>query len=193
AMGRLEDTMKCYQQAADIYVKLKDQRHEGTIRNNLANTLIKLPRYDEARRELLRAIECNKPYGHAAEPWMAWDNLCNLERATGNQQAADEARRQAIASFLAYRRDGGQSMQPGAQQCATVARVLQANAPGATTESEQQLAEYLTQTDQPRAHALIPKLQAILRGDRDPALPADPQLFYQDAVELQLLLESLGA
>jgi hypothetical protein len=34
-------------------------------------------------------------------------------------------------------------------------------------------------------------MQAILRGDRDPALAADPDLLYMDAVELQLLLERL--
>ena len=191
-LGRLEDAVKFDRQAADIYVRLQDQMHEGAARNNLAGTLIKLQRYDEARRELLRAIECDKPYGHAAEPWMAWNILCNLERATGNPQAADEARRQSIASFLAYRRDGGQSMDWGAQVCAIVAQAIQANAPDATTGLEQALAEELRQPDHPR-QALIPKLQAILRGDRDPALAADPALDYDDAVELQLLLESLGA
>jgi tetratricopeptide (TPR) repeat protein len=193
AMERLEDAVKFYLQAADIYVRLQDQRYEGFARNNLANTLINLQRYDEARRELLRAIECKKHYDHAAEPWMTWNNLCNLERATGNPQAAVEARRQAIASFLAYRRDGGQSMDWGARFCAAIARSIQANAPDATTGLEQELAEVLRQTDHPRPHALIPKLQAILRGNRDPALAADPALDYVDAVELQLLLEALGA
>jgi tetratricopeptide (TPR) repeat protein len=192
-MVRLEDAVKCYRQAADIHVRLQDQRHEGIARNNLANTLIKLQRYDEARREMLRAIECKKPYGHVAEPWMTWNNLCDLERATGNPQAADEARRQAIASFLAYRRAGGQSMDWGAQWCAAVAQAIQANAPDATTGLEQEMAEYLNTTAGPRGKALIPKLQAILRGDRDPALAADPALYYGDAVELQLLLEAFEA
>ena len=43
---------------------------------------------------------------------------------------------------------------------------------------------------QPR---LLPKLQTILSGSRNLALAQDPELFYQDAVELRLLLESLGA
>jgi tetratricopeptide (TPR) repeat protein len=193
AMGRLEDAVKCYRQAVDIHVRLQDQRYEGVSRSNLADTLIKLQRFDEARPELLRAIECDKPYGHAAVPWNAWNILCDLERATSNPQAADEARRQAIASFLAYRRDGGQSMDWGAQACAVVAQAIQSNEPDATTGLEQALAEVLRETDSPRPQAMIPKLQAILRGDRNPALAADPALTYVDAVELQLLLEALGA
>jgi hypothetical protein len=36
-------------------------------------------------------------------------------------------------------------------------------------------------------------VQAVLRGERDGALAADPELNYADAVELQLLLEALGS
>ncbi len=97
---------------------------EGRARNNLANTLIKLQRYDEARRELLRAIECNKPFGHAAEPWKMWDILHDLEQATGNPQAAAQARGQAIQSYLAYRRAGGENQNPGAKLCALVAQAI---------------------------------------------------------------------
>ena len=39
---------------------------------------------------------------------------------------------------------------------------------------------------------LLPHLLAILGGARDPALADDPALYYEDAVELQLLLERLG-
>ena len=40
---------------------------------------------------------------------------------------------------------------------------------------------------------MISKLQAILQGDRDPALADDPNLEYDDAVELKLLLEALNS
>jgi hypothetical protein len=40
---------------------------------------------------------------------------------------------------------------------------------------------------------MIPKLLAVLRGERDPALADDPELDFDDAVELQLLLEALAA
>jgi tetratricopeptide (TPR) repeat protein len=189
-MGRLEEAVKCYRQAADIYVRLQDQRYEGVARSNLADTLIKLGRYDEARRELLRAIECKQPYGHAAQSWTTWNILHNLEQATGHPQAAAEAGQRAMDAYLAYRRDGGQSYDRGAQACAAVANAI---GQGETTALAQELAEVLAQTDHPRAHALLPKLQAILGGSRDLALADDPALFYQDAVELRLLLESLSA
>ena len=179
AMGRLEEAVKCYRQAADIYVRLQDQRYEGLARNNLADTLIKLQRYDEARREVLRAIECKQPYGHAAQPWMTWDILHNLEQATGNPQAAAEARQRAIESYLAYRRDGGQSYEWGAQVCAAVAEAIQSGEQSATTALAQKLADELAQTDDPRPHALLPKLQAILGGARDLSLADDPALYLR--------------
>lgn len=187
-MERLEEAVKCYQQAIDIHIRLQDQRYEGVDRSNLAVPLIKLQRYDEARRELHRAIECKKPYGHVAELWKTWNILYDLERATGNPQPAAEARQQAIESYLAYRRDGGQSMRGGAQLCAGAGQAI---AQADTTEMEQLLAQ-LSGTDAPSwAKTLRPKLQAILRGDRHPALADDPNLDYGDAVELQLLLEAL--
>ena len=40
--------------------------------------------------------------------------------------------------------------------------------------------------------ALIPALKAILNGARDPALADDPNLDFDDAAELQFLLEDLA-
>ena len=39
---------------------------------------------------------------------------------------------------------------------------------------------------------IVPKLQAIFDGNRDPALVADPTLYYLDTAELLLLLKTLG-
>ncbi|MBI3801142.1 MAG: tetratricopeptide repeat protein [Deltaproteobacteria bacterium] len=190
-MGRLEEAVIFSRQAAEIYVKLQNLAREGFTCNNLANTLTKLQRYDEARRELLRAVECDKPYGHAAEPWKTWDILHDLERATGNLQAAHEAWQQAVQSYLAYRRDGGENHNPGAKRCAAVAQAIQNSN---TAEVEQALAAASGAANTPSwLRVLIPKLQAVLKGNRDPALAADPSLDYDDAAELQLLLERLGA
>lgn len=190
-MGRLEEAVTFYRQAADIYVELQDQRCEGFTRSNIAMVLIKLQRYGEARRELERAIECGKPFGHAAEPWKTWDILHDLERAAGDPQAAAQARQQAVQTYLAYRRAGGESRLPGAQLCARIAQDIQR---GDTREAERFLAQAAGTPDTPAwLKTLIPKLQAVLQGARDPALATDPNLDYDDAAELLLLLEALGS
>ena len=158
-IGRLEESATFHRQAADIRSRLQDLNAEGRSRSNLAIALIELERHDEARRELQRAIECKQPYGHAAEPWKTWVILHDLEQATVNPPAAAQARQQAIQSYLAYRRDGGENQNPGAKLCAQVAQAIQQ---GDSTEAERVLAEYLGPDAQPWAKALIPKLQAIL-------------------------------
>ncbi|MDQ2695362.1 MAG: tetratricopeptide repeat protein, partial [Pseudomonadota bacterium] len=189
AMGRLEDATRFYRQAADVYVELKDLIHEGVTRSNLADTLVKLGRFDDARREARRAIECRKPYGHVAELWKTWAILHDLETAAGNPQAAAGARQEAMRLFLAYRRDGGENHDDGAQLCALVGNAVRT---GDAAGAAGVLRELSGRADLPdRAKTLIPKLQAVLAGGRDPALADDPALYYTDAVELRLLVEGL--
>jgi tetratricopeptide (TPR) repeat protein len=189
ALGRLEEAVIFYQQAADVFIKLQNLMNEGISRYNLADTLIKLQRYDEARRELHRAIECKKRFSHAAELWKTWDILHDLEQATGHPQAAAQARQQAIESYLAYRRADGASQSNVAELYALVSQAIQQ---GAMTEAANYLAELSSANAPPEFMLLLAKLQAILRGDRDPALADDPNLDYDDAAELHLLLESLA-
>jgi tetratricopeptide (TPR) repeat protein len=188
-MGRLEEAATFCRQAADAHMRLKNLAHEGGSRSNLAAVLIKLHRYDEARQELQRAIECKRPYGHAAGLWSTWSNLENLERATGHAEAAQAARRQAIEAYLAYRRAGGVSQSNQARYFEGVTQAIQQNA---EAEAAQQLNELLRPDHPPFFTALIRQLQAVLAGDRDPALAADPELDYTNAAELRLLLEGLG-
>ena len=63
-----EQALGFYRQAMDAFSKLGDKASIGRQCNNIAITLVKLQRYDEARPELLRAIECNETFGHEAEP-----------------------------------------------------------------------------------------------------------------------------
>jgi tetratricopeptide (TPR) repeat protein len=189
-MDRIEESVTFHKKAADIRFTIKDHAAEGRARNNLAIILIKLKRYDEARQEILRAIECKKPYGHAATPWTTWDILCDLEKAEGNREAADRARDQAIQLYLAYRRDGGENHFPGGRLCHEFREALQENKTG-------KMASRLTEiSKQPDVHsslkALIPKLQALLAGSRDPGLAADPELDFDNAAEILFLLEELG-
>jgi tetratricopeptide (TPR) repeat protein len=91
AMGRLEDAVRFHRQAAEMHATLHDLAGEGHSRSNAADPLIALRRYDEARRELQRAIACQEPFGHAAKPWKTFGILSDLERAVGNTAAATAA------------------------------------------------------------------------------------------------------
>ncbi len=188
-MGRLEEAAMFCRQAAEASVRLEDLSNEGKARSNLAIRLIKLRRYDEARPEIQRAIECKRPYGHAAAPWRTWSILEDLERATGNSEAAQVARQQAIKTYMAYRRAGGVSQNPAAQLFSLVAQAIQES----TEIGAQELLNALLEGDRlPHFIALIRQLQAILAGDRNPALADDPAFDFGNAAELQFLLESLS-
>jgi tetratricopeptide (TPR) repeat protein len=187
--GRLEESVVFHKQAGEILTKLGDLATEGKNRNNLALALLELGRHAETRQELERAIECKRPYGHAAEPWTTWAILEELERATGHAEAAQAARQQAIETYLAYRRASGVSQSNCAPLFALVAQAIHEHG---EREARQQLDQLSAHSDAlPSLKALIAQLQRLLAGDRDPALAADPDLYVPDAVELQLLLESL--
>jgi tetratricopeptide (TPR) repeat protein len=91
-MGRMEEAATFYRQSAENYTRSENQAREGQARHNLARTLIRLRRYDDARQELQRAIECKEPYGHAAEPWKTWANLEDLERKHSRPRLDDGLR-----------------------------------------------------------------------------------------------------
>ncbi|MCX6583572.1 MAG: tetratricopeptide repeat protein [Candidatus Aminicenantes bacterium] len=189
-MGRLEEAVIFYRQAADKTIEMKYLEKEGLIRSNLANTLIRLKRNEEARTEIIRAIECRKNYGPAAQLWVSYNILCDLERAEGNLQKAQEAREKATELFLAYRRDGGENYSGTGRLCLAVGQALKANQ---TTEMAAVLEELLNDPEiDDFMRALIPKLQAILAGSRDPELANNLNLDYDDAVEVILLLEDLN-
>lgn len=107
-----------------------------------------------------------------------------LERAEGNEPAASQARRQAFESYVAYRRDGGESQGPSGKLCAIVAK---------DPDSARGLLAQLRQAPNlpPWLNALLAPLEAVLNGSRDPALADDPKLDFDDAAELLLLIETL--
>ena len=81
-------------------------------------------RLDEARQETRRAIECQAEFGHASEPWKTWSILADIETDAGNPNAAEEAKRKAIACYLAYRRDGGENHDSPGRLAFEVTRTL---------------------------------------------------------------------
>jgi tetratricopeptide (TPR) repeat protein len=188
-MGRLEEAVTFYRQAADIYTALGDQATEGRARGNMADALLKLERLEEARREIKRAIECDKPFGHAAEPWTAYGILYNIETAEGNTAAARAAWRQAREAYLAYRRDGGYAQGGGGRMVNEVIQLLQEE----KAQEAVQLLESVANHDEANASVrkLAANVQALFSGSRDSAMADDLTLRYDDAAELLLLLELL--
>ena len=179
--GQLEKAVGFFRQAVDIFVLSGDLAQEGLARNNLAGTLLRLGRHDQARTELHRALDCNKRYGHAAEPWTTWELLEQLERATGHPDAAHAARRQAIATYLAYRDAGGGSRNSAIGLFGLVARAFTEHTPDQTAHD---LADILQPDTTPRITALVHALQALLAGD--------PDLHPRDVAELHLLVATLA-
>ena len=105
--------------------------------------------------------------------------------------AAADARQQAIEYYMECRRTGGGNHAPGARLCTQIAHAI---SQGDTTEVTQFLAEAAAAADTPAwLKVMLPKLHAILHGDRAPALATDLTLDYDDAAELLLLLETLRA
>ncbi len=170
-----------------------DTASEGRQRNNLANALRKLGRWDEAREQILQAIASDVQFGHAAEPWTSWAILFEIETAAGHAAAARHARQQALAHYLAYRRDGGENHSGPGRLCADIAAMLQAGEQVQAQALLQQLAAEPDHANNLSVQALLASLQAIAQGSRDGALAQDEGLYYQDSAEIALLLESLAA
>ncbi len=191
-LDRPEESVAFYRQAADLFGELGDLANEGGARNNLADSLRRLGRLAEARREVERAIECKAPFGHAAEPWKTWSILADIETADRHPEAAAAARTRARAAYLDYRRDGGENHSPAGRLALAVTERLSAGDPAAARSLLRQTAvDPGWQTDEDRA--FIHSLDAIAAGSRDPALADTPGLTYDLAAEVLLLLGTLAA
>lgn len=186
ALNRPEDAIALYRQAADIAYQKKNIAEEGVFRNNLGSALLKLGRLDEAREEVQRSIECNSHLGHAAQPWTTWANLCRIEAQANHPAAVVDAHRKAIASYLAYRRDGGENQLQSGRLAQAVAQALLAGDTSGVGSALQALAE------NPQAshlHAFVAALQAVVAGTRDPEIAFS--LKWDQAAEIVLLIEAL--
>jgi len=190
-MGRREEAVRFCRQAVEIAVERNDLANEGMRRNNVADDLIQLRRYDEARQEILRAIECKEALGHSGTIWNAYNILHNLEQAVGDDAAAVRARERAVQAFLAYRRAGGEN-HTGPPRLAAL--VHQAIVSGKTEDAAKQIEGVRQHPELPEEFPpFLDTLQDVLAGSRDPALASDPGLKYDLAVELTLLLEALAS
>lgn len=187
--NRIEEAIAFERQAADIYVELQNLRFEGFVRNNIANSLSLLQRYDEARREIQRAIECMQHFGIAGQPWKAFYILHKIETATGNPAAAQAAWRQARDAYLAYRQQGGYAQYYGGKLIDDVLGLL------AQQQADEVQSLFAKLTNNPKEPVslkqLIQAMVAILNGSRDPALADDPALNFAAAAEVLFFMERL--
>ncbi|MDZ4700231.1 MAG: tetratricopeptide repeat protein [Rhodothermales bacterium] len=189
ALGRPEEAVAFYRQAADMRVEIRDVAGEGRARGNLAETLRKLRRLDEARQEIRRKIECDAQFGHASEPWTTWNILAGIETDAGNAAAAAEAKGKATASYLAYRRDGGENHGGPGRISLAVTQYLQA---GDLAEAATLLQQLAASPDADASfQAYFRALQAIVAGSRDRTLAAAPDLDITMAAEILFLIETL--
>jgi len=189
ALDRSEEAAAFYRQAADKYFEIGDEANEGRARNNLGGALHKLCRFDEARQEIRRAIECRELFGHTAELWTSWGILAEIEADTENPTAAAETRRKAVSCYLAYRRDGGENHSGSGRLAFDVTQPLLTGDTAAAASLVQQRA---ADPELPaEARPFIEALQAIVAGSRDHTLADAPELSYSMAAEILFLIETL--
>ena len=189
SLKRLEEAAALHQQVVDKWVQRGDTLNEGLGRLNLAGTLLMLGRLDEARHEIIRAIECKTRFGHASQPWLGWALLAAIEKEAGNSAASAEAKQKAIACYLAYRHDGGENYDIEGRVSFAVTQALLAGDVAAATDILQQLAATPNLPDS--AHTFIRALKAIVDGSRNRTLADDPDFNYGMAAEILLLIEKL--
>lgn len=187
-LGRTEEAVAFFRQAVDKSLESRDLAKEGGRRNNLAIRLHKLGRLDEARQEILLAIECKSQFGHASAPWTSWAILSDIETDAGNPAAAAEAKGNAIALYLGYRRDGGENHYPDGRICLAVTQSLLA---GDAARAGSFLQELAATTTAAKLLPFVRALQAIAAGRRDLTLADAPELDYMKAAEILFLIETL--
>jgi tetratricopeptide (TPR) repeat protein len=177
--GQADDAVRCLEQAAARLAQARVLWYEGLIRGNLADVLCKCGRYDEALVQAQRSIQLKRPFGHSAEPWLSFGVLSRIEASLGNEVAALEARKQAINSYAAYRRDGGDPK-------SGLGMILERDPKGLLNELR--AAAELP----PNLRALIEPLEAIMSGRREESLLGNPDLEYIDVAELKFFMETFG-
>jgi tetratricopeptide (TPR) repeat protein len=187
-LGRFEEAVTFYRQAADRYSEIGNAGNEGRARRNLAKSLRIIGHLDEARRECRAAITCCAPFGHATQPWLAWDELFEIESDAGNASAAAEAKRQAISLCVAYRRDGGEFEYPSMISLDVIQKLIAGDQVGAATQLQGLDRDPQLDTS---TRSFIRVIQAIVAGSRDRSLADTPGLKYRMAAEILFLLETL--
>lgn len=188
-LHRPEEAVVFHRQAVDKSVEIGDVAKEGLRRSNLAITWWKLRRFDEARQEIRRALECKTQFGHASELWKSWTILAYIETDAGNPAAAADAKGKAIACYLTYRRDGGENHEANGRIALSVTQSMLSGDQAKAVSFLQQLASHPNATG--GLGAFIHALQAIVAGSRNRSLAGALELDFMMAAEILFLIETL--
>lgn len=186
--GNVKQSVVFFRRSIDAYEKIRKPMLEGFTRDNLAILLINNGGYSQARVELNKAIVCKNGFGSVGKPWVTWGLLSRLDRFEGNISEAYAMRQRALDAFLLFRREGGENNSTIGQLALSVSYAVKQ---GDTVEVEQMIGQLLRQDDWQKGKRFLQTLLAIILGGRSLTLAEDEELFYEDAVELILLLESL--
>jgi tetratricopeptide (TPR) repeat protein len=189
-LGRVEEALACFRQGAHCGERCGDAAAQCLLRTNAADSLRRLGRWDEARAEARRALDCAAGAGAAAQPWTVWALLSSIEKGAGDAGAAAQARREAVMGCLAYRRAGGEPRDGHGRLGAAVGQALRA---GDRAQAEAVLQALAADPGLPAEdRVFVRRLQVIVSGSRDPTLADAPELPCTGVAEIVLLLEGLG-
>jgi tetratricopeptide (TPR) repeat protein len=188
-LGRVEEALACFRQGARCAERCGDAAAQSLLRTNAADSLRRLGRWDEARAEAHRALEGAAGAGAAAQPWTIWALRSSIEQGVGDTVATAQARREAVTSYLAYRRAGGEPRDGHGRLGDAVGQALRA---GDRAQAEAVLQALAADPALPaQDRVFVRRLQVIVSGSRDPTLADAPELPCTAAAEIVLLLEGL--
>ncbi len=186
-LERPEEAVTFYRQAADIFVELGDLRSEGLTRNNIADKLVKLKRYDEARLEIQRAIVCKSQFGHAATPWTSFNILQQIEIAEGNLKAAKIAWIQARDAYLGYRQQGGYAQSSPGELADEIFNLIEQ---GEADKAIAGLTEMTQNEEMPEwVKTFASAIKAIIANPADSVVTDDMSMDYDEAAEILFFIE----
>jgi hypothetical protein len=178
-----------FRRAASLSHEIADTFGEGLARFHLGKSLRTMGLLSEARIELTRGIEFDSKQGHASLPWMAWNELMQLETDARDISAASEAKRNAIDSFLNYRRDGGENSQEDGKLSLLIYKELSTGNLWLATWLLDRISE--NSFIDPWMPPFILALKRVVAGSRDQAIADPTQLSVTGAAEIRWMIEKL--
>lgn len=189
--NRPEEGLAFLRQAVDIDVTLQNLSDEGITRHNIANTLVDLKLYDEARVEIERAILCKQTQKEAGTLWNSYNILLLIEQAQGHHSAAKLAWTQAKEAYLAYRQQGGRAEYESGHIADRVFDFIQKSQLYRATAMLGNLLQVGEEPDWLLKAVLA--IQAVVKGERRMVSTDEAGLDYSSAAEILFLIERLEA